>query len=57
LRQPIFSAQGSWKREADKYQVTMQDEKGKQQTGEAVAEEDKLTLGFPSMTLVLAKAD
>jgi hypothetical protein len=57
LTQPIFSAQGSWKHESDKYQVSMQDEKGKQQTGEVVAEEDKLTLHLPSMTLVLAKAD
>jgi hypothetical protein len=35
----------------------MQDEKGKQQAGEAVADEEKLVLNLPVMTLVLAKAE
>jgi hypothetical protein len=57
LTQLVFSAQGSWKQEGDKYQVSMQDEKGKQQTAEAAAEADKLTLNLPAVALVLAKAD
>ncbi|MCI0539684.1 MAG: CvpA family protein [Verrucomicrobiales bacterium] len=56
LTQPVFSAQGSWKREGDTYQISMQDEKGKQQSGAALAEEDKLTLNLPAMALVLVKA-
>lgn len=55
--QPIYSGQGSWQREGDKYQIKLQDEKGKSLTGQAVAEDEKLVITTPQITLVFARTD
>jgi hypothetical protein len=57
LTQPFFPGQGTWKHEGDGYQISVQDEKGKQLAGAAVAEPDKLTVHFPSMTLVMDRVE
>jgi hypothetical protein len=57
LVQPVFSAQGTWKHTDDKYEVALQDEKGKQQTGNVVAEDGRLIIHLPTKTLVLARVE
>jgi hypothetical protein len=53
----VLSAQGSWEHDGDKYQLKVQDEKGKSQTVEATAEDERLTIYSPKLTLVFAKAE
>jgi hypothetical protein len=53
----VLSAQGAWERKGDKYEVKAQDEKGKSEKLEAVAEDDRLTVVAPNAILVFAKAD
>jgi hypothetical protein len=56
LTQPVFSAQGVGNKKVTSIRSRCRT-KGKQQAGEAVADEEKLVLNLPVMTLVLAKAD
>lgn len=53
----VYSAQGAWERDGEKYRLSVQDEKGKSQTVEATADEERLTVFTPNATLVFAKAD
>jgi hypothetical protein len=53
----VLSAQGAWEHQGDKYQLKVQDEKGKSQNLQAVADEERLTVSSPNLTLVFAKAD
>ncbi|MBI2948211.1 MAG: CvpA family protein [Verrucomicrobia bacterium] len=55
--QPLYSGQGSWQREGDKYQLKLQDERGRPLNGQAIAEEDKLTITMPQITLVFNQAE
>jgi len=50
-----LAGQGTWERTGDKYKVKFQDEKGKSQSGECVADEDRLTLLVPGQSLVFAR--
>lgn len=53
----VLSAQGAWDREGDKYQLKVQDEKGKGETLQASADDDRLIVNTPAVILVFAKAD
>jgi hypothetical protein len=53
----VLSAQGSWEHEGDKYHLKVQNEKGKSETLEVAADEDRLIIHTPTATLVFAKAD
>lgn len=53
----VLSAQGAWEREGDSYQLRMQDERGKSETLQATADEDRLTIVTPNAVLVFAKAE
>lgn len=53
----VTSAQGTWDRGADKYQLNVQDEQGKSQTIPAFAEDERLTLMETNVVLVFAKAE
>jgi hypothetical protein len=53
----VLSAQGAWEREGDKYQLKLQDEKGKSETLQAAADDDRLTVVTPNVILVFAKAE
>jgi hypothetical protein len=53
----VLSAQGAWEHDAGKYQLKVQDEKGKAESLEALADDDRLTVYTPSVILVFAKAD
>ncbi|MBM3839980.1 MAG: CvpA family protein [Verrucomicrobia bacterium] len=55
--QPIYSGQGSWQREGDKYQVKLQDERGRSLGGQGSAEVDRLTITLPQITLVFNRAE
>lgn len=55
--QPIYSAQGSWEREGEKYQIKLQDEKGRSQTAQATADAERLIINAPLITLVFSRAD
>jgi hypothetical protein len=50
-----FSGQGSWERVGDKYRIKFQDERGKEHSGEATADEEKLALNIQGQTLVFAR--
>ena len=52
----VLSAQGSWERDGDKYELKVQDEKGKSETLRAVADEDRLTITGSNLVLVFAKS-
>jgi hypothetical protein len=56
-QQLVASAQGSWEHESDKYQIKLQDERNKGLTFEGVADDDKLTLVSPIVTLVFFKSE
>lgn len=49
---PTVLAQGAWQNQDDKYQLTLQDDKGKSQTVEALLENDKLILRQPANPIV-----
>jgi hypothetical protein len=53
----VLSAQGVWDRNGDKYQLKVQDEKGKSQTWQAVADDERLTVQGSNAVLVFAKAE
>lgn len=54
----VLSAQGVWERDPDgKYQLKVQDEKGKSVTFKATAEDERLYLTGPNLVLVFAKAE
>jgi hypothetical protein len=53
----VLSAQGAWDRSGDSYQLKVQDEKGKSETLEAAADDERLTVHAPNVTLVFAKAE
>jgi hypothetical protein len=53
----VYSAQGSWEHDGSQYQLKVQDEKGKSESLEATADEDRLTINTPHAILVFAKAD
>ncbi|MBI4657474.1 MAG: CvpA family protein [Verrucomicrobia bacterium] len=55
--QPIYSAQGSWERQGEKYQVKLQDEKGKSQSTLATADDEKLVINAPLIALVFNRAE
>lgn len=55
--QLALSAQGTWERDGVKYQIKLQDEKGKEQSVEVIADDEKLTIHSPISTLVFAKAE
>jgi hypothetical protein len=55
--QLVFSAQGSWQRDGDTYKIKLQDEKGKEESVEAAADDEKLTIQGTLVTLVFFKAD
>ena len=56
FRSVVLSAQGSWERDGDKYELKVQDEKGKSETLRAVADEDRLTITGSNLVLVFAKS-
>jgi hypothetical protein len=53
----VASAQGAWEHESDKYQIKAQDDKGKSETLQATADDERLVVVTPTVTLVFAKAD
>jgi hypothetical protein len=54
----VLSSQGVWERDPDgKYQLKLQDEKGKSQTFKAVADDERLSVTGPTAVLVFAKAE
>jgi hypothetical protein len=53
----VLSSQGSWERTGDRYEIKVQDERGRSQTLQAVADEDRLTLTSRNTVLVFAKAE
>jgi hypothetical protein len=53
----VLSAQGNWEQDGDKYQLKVQDEKGKTQSLDVTADEERLTVFTPQATLVFAKAE
>jgi len=57
LTQLVLSAQGSWKSEGDKYTLALQDEKNQNQKADVVAEEGRLLIKHPALTLVFARAE
>jgi len=50
-----LAGQGTWERAGDKYKIKFQDEKGKSQSGEGTADEDRLTLYVTGQYLVFAR--
>jgi hypothetical protein len=50
-----LAGQGTWERAGDKYKIKFQDEKGKGQSGEAVADEDRLTVSVLGQALVFTR--
>lgn len=53
----VLSSQGSWERTGDRYELKVQDERGRTQTLQAVADEDRLTITSRDTVLVFAKAE
>lgn len=53
----VLSSQGSWERIGDRYELKVQDERGRSHTLQAVADEDRLTLTYRDAVLVFAKAE
>ena len=54
----VLSSQGVWDRDSDgKYELKVQDEKGKSLTLKVTADEERLTVTGPNLILVFAKAD
>ncbi len=53
----VLSAQGAWERKGDQYELKIQDEKGRSQTLQAMADEDRLTITSRDAVLVFAKLD
>jgi hypothetical protein len=53
----VLSSQGGWDRSGDSYQLKVQNEKGKTESLEAAADDDRLTVHMPNVTLVFAKAE
>lgn len=55
--QPLFSAQGTWQRDGDKYQLKFQDEKGRAETVQATADDEKLVINGPVFSWVFNRVD
>jgi hypothetical protein len=53
----VSSFQGNWEQSGDKYQLKVQNDKGKSETVEAAADDERLTVYTPKAILVFAKAD
>ncbi|MBI2929239.1 MAG: CvpA family protein [Verrucomicrobia bacterium] len=51
-----LSAQGTWQRAGDKYQLKLQNEKGKEETAEALVEGDKLTIMKSGQTIIFIRS-
>jgi len=50
-----LAGQGAWERAGDKYKIKIQDEKGREQSGQGVADDDRLTLSVQGQSLVFAR--